>query len=357
VLLLMVLPRLPYSSHFLNIRHKIWQRGSNNSIMGQCGGCRLPATLRDPTTGKAYTGGYLNPVECLLDPDIGVEYLFSNDPRLNLAHHEIVAQGKMIEESWMAIRASEENLARYKELKSATGCRGQSTPIATLEYTDASSFFEYPVAHCMALGLHSQFMKHMRNTLGEDAFNRACRRSDKRCAYILRPSILKRPVKRILPESSLNLFSGYKVEDHQHSMECYHVLVFHRNFTHGPERELFSCDVSILDKVYHLYWRFLSCAMFLFRGADRTSATAAESKEVQDRVILQHRMNFDKDVEVLCKLCEEVFGPSSCTPNLHSLHHMIRRLIVLKGHPSFEMIVERLVSLIRVSFALPSSGR
>jgi len=80
--------------------------------MGQCGGCQLPATLRDATFGKPYSAGYLNPVECLLDPDIGVDYLFSSDPRLNLAHHEMVAQGKMIEESWMAVRDSKDNLAR-----------------------------------------------------------------------------------------------------------------------------------------------------------------------------------------------------------------------------------------------------
>jgi hypothetical protein len=315
--------------------------------LGQCGGCRLPATLRDPTSGKAYTGGYLNPVECLLDPDIGVENLFSNDLRLNLAHHEIVAQGKMIEDSWMAVRHSQDSLARYEELKSATSCRGQSTPITTLGYTNASSFFEYPVAHCLALGIHCQFFKDMRDILFPDEFNRACKRTDKRCAYILRLFILKRPVKRILPELSLYFLSGYKVEDQQHSMECYHVLLFRRVFTHGPERESFSCDVSILDTVYFLYWRFLSCAMFLYRGADRTVATAANSTELlqaRNAVILKHKKNFDMDVDILCKLCEEVFGPSSCTPNLHSLHHMIRRLIVLKSHPTFEMIVERLVS-------------
>jgi hypothetical protein len=86
----------------------------------------------------------------------------------------------------------------------------------------------------------------------------------------------------------------------------------------------------------------------VFRGADRTVATAAYSTEVlqaRNAAILKHMKNFDMDVDVLCKLCEEVFGPSSCTPYLHSLHHMIRRLIVLKGHPTFEMIVERLVSI------------
>ncbi len=39
-------------------RHKIWQRGSNSSIFGQCGGCHVPATLRDPSTNnKPYAGG------------------------------------------------------------------------------------------------------------------------------------------------------------------------------------------------------------------------------------------------------------------------------------------------------------
>ena len=112
-----------------------------------------------------------------------------------------------------------------------------STPIVILEYTDATSFFEYPIAHCMALGLHSQIMKQ----IGDDQFNSACRRADKRSVFLLRPSSLKRHVKRILPESSLNIFSGYKVEDHHHAMECFHVLVFHRNFTNEPERNLFKC--------------------------------------------------------------------------------------------------------------------
>jgi hypothetical protein len=86
----------------------------------------------------------------------------------------------------------------------------------------------------------------------------------------------------------------------------------------------------------------------LFIGAGRTSAMAADSKEVlqaRTTLILKNMKNFDMDVDVLCKLCEEVLGPSSCTPSLHSLHHMIRRLIVLKVHPIFEIIVERLVSI------------
>jgi len=79
--------------------------------MGQCGGCRLPVTLRDPLTNKAYSGGYLNTVKCLLDPDIGADYLFSSDPHLDLGHHEIIAQGEMVEESWKSVRDSAEALA------------------------------------------------------------------------------------------------------------------------------------------------------------------------------------------------------------------------------------------------------
>lgn len=319
--------------------------------MGQCGGCRLPATLRDPNTGKAYMGGYVEPVQCILDPDIGLEYVYADNPRLNLEHHEIMAQGAMVEDAMKAIRNSEDNRARYLELKATTGCRGASMPITILEYTDASTFLEYPVAHCMALGLHSQIFKHMRDILGAHEFHNACRRADKRSSFILRPSAMKRPVKRILPESSLNLLSGYKVEDHQHSIECFHIIVFHRNFRRGPERDLFKCPKVTIDKVYHIYWRFISCTMFLFRGADRCVATIHDPIEVIERkneLIRYHRLNFDKDVEVLCKLCEATFGPTSCTPNLHSLHHMIRRLIEIKGHPTFEMIVERLVRMLDV---------
>ncbi len=69
----------------------------------------------------------------------------------------------------------------------------------------------------------------MRDVLGEDALNNDFKRADKRVVYLLRLSALQRPVKLMLPETSLNLLSGYKVEDHQHSMEYYHVLVFHRS--------------------------------------------------------------------------------------------------------------------------------
>ena len=93
--------------------------------------------------------------------------------------------------------------------------------------------------------------------------------------------------------------------------------------------------------------------MFLFGDADESWATINNSKEDVEKaklIILHHRQNFDKGVEVLCKLCEQAFGSSSYTPNLHSLHHMIRRLVVVKGHSTFEMIGERLVS--KLSFKI-----
>ena len=135
---------------------------------------------------------------------IGVECLHSSDPRLYLARHKIAAQGELVEESWKSVRNSQENVASYNELKATTCCQGRSTPICCLKCTDISTFFEYPVAHCMPLRLHSEIIKMMRDTLGKDEFHRACRRCDKRDAYIINPSLIKRHVKRMLPVSSLN---------------------------------------------------------------------------------------------------------------------------------------------------------
>ena len=124
----------------------------------------------------------------------------------------------MVEAARVAAANAEEENIRYAELKTATGCRGLPTPMVILEYTDSTTFFEYPAAHCMALGLHKQIMVQMCDVIGELQFLNACRRSDKRSLYLLRPSSLKRPVKRILPVSSDNILSGYKVEAHQHGI-------------------------------------------------------------------------------------------------------------------------------------------
>jgi len=84
--------------------------------------------------------------------------------------------------------------------------------------------------------------------------------------------------------------------------------------------------------------------MFLFRGADNNAVTKEDPRpkvaNVND-IITHRRKNFDADVTVLYKLSELIFGPTGCTPNLHSLQHMIRYPIELKGHPSFEIIAER----------------
>ena len=96
------------------------------------------------------------------------------------------------------VQKGDEQLAHFNELKIVSGCRGLSVPIAFLQYSDATAFMEYPVAHYMALSLHNQFMRQMRDVLGEDAFNNDCKRVDKRAIYILRSSDLKRLAKRML---------------------------------------------------------------------------------------------------------------------------------------------------------------
>ncbi len=70
----------------------------------------------------------------------------------------------MVEEDRVAVGRG--NDVRYTELKTATGCRGLSTPIVILNYTDSTNFFEYHVAHCMALGLHKQLVTQMRDIIG-----------------------------------------------------------------------------------------------------------------------------------------------------------------------------------------------
>ncbi len=104
--------------------------------------------------------------------------LLADNPRLRLSHHDIMAQGEMVEISKEAVWNGSEQKVRLEDLKGATGCRGKSTPITLLTYTDAYTFMEYPVAHCMASGLHSQIAKQMRDVLGFEAFNNACKRAD-----------------------------------------------------------------------------------------------------------------------------------------------------------------------------------
>jgi hypothetical protein len=259
--------------------------------------------------------------------DIGLELIYANNLRLHLAHHEIMTQGRMVEDALRAVHSSEEKRVRYEELKWATDCRGLSTPMFIFEYTDASTFLEYHIDHCMALGFDSQVMKQMHDVVGADEFNNACRRADKRSRFILHPSIIKPHMKRMLFESNLNLLSGYKVEYHQHAMECFPLLLFHGSFHRGPERNLFRCPLKTFDKVYYIYWRFFPCTIFLFRGANKTVLTSNASQqklENKNKLIEKHRRIVDAHVDVLCKLFEKVIGPDGCSPNLHISLHMIR---------------------------------
>ncbi len=91
--------------------------------MGQCGGCRLPSTFRDLTNARCYAEGYSKLVQCMLDPDIDLELVYANNPRLNLAHHEIMTQRRKVEDALRAMRSSEEERVGFEELKWATGCR------------------------------------------------------------------------------------------------------------------------------------------------------------------------------------------------------------------------------------------
>jgi hypothetical protein len=90
---------------------------------------------------------------------------------------------------------------------------------------------------------------------------------------------------------------------------------------------------------------FLVLRDVFFRGADRTIINREDSPEKLEstnRLFSDHRRNLEKDVEVLCKPCELVFGAQGCSPNLHRFHHVIRHLLAIKGLPTFEIIVERL---------------
>ena len=84
-------------------------------------------------------------------------------------------------------------------------------------------------------------------------------------------------------------------------MEYYPFLVFYKNLPSGHERYFLKYHVNKIDKVYQMYWRFLSCAMLLKRGGDKNNQTNEELVENTNLAITHHRMNFDMDVEVLAK--------------------------------------------------------
>ena len=173
---------------------------------------------------------------------------------------------------------------------------------------------------------------------------------DKVLLRIRRPSELKRPTKRWLPKSgnTNNLLSGHKAEDHIHSMETFEPITFYKAWKASRPRWVAAgVSIELVDSLYHLYFRFVSCAMFLFRGSNGLRVLESDPPEKLDRnnaIIARRRANFEADVTVLCILVERHIGAKGCTPNLHSLFCAMTHLVRMKGHPKFELMIERLVS-------------
>lgn len=90
--------------------------------------------------------------------------------------------------------------------------------------------------------------------------------------------------------------------------------------------------------------------MFLFRGSNglRVLDTDPPGKlERVNAIIARRRSNFEADVTVLCILVERLIGAKGCTPNLHSLFCSMTSLVRTKGHPKFELMIERLMGFLK----------
>jgi hypothetical protein len=195
----------------------------------------------------------------------------------------------------------------------------------------------------MLLGLKQQIPSNIRDKVGEKVFNAAMRKADELLEHVRRPTELKRPVKRIMPAGSNNLFSGYKIEDHLHMMETFEPMVLYKTFDLiGPEG----------PKLKHLYFRFVSAAMFLLRGGPKMrftgkgmEGTALEDKlkEVNEK-IARHRREFIADTKACCIMVQQHLHCSALSPNLHAWFCMIPFLLEMCGHPMNEVCIERLVS-------------
>ena len=129
-------------------------------------------------------------------------------------------------------------------------------------------------------------------------------------------------------------------------METFEPLVFYDIFSAiGPDG----------DKFKHLYFRFVSAAMFLVRGGPKMrfigdglegDALEFKIKDVND-TISRHRRNFNADTKACCILAQQLLCASALSPNLHAWVCMIPFLLDKCGHPKFEVCIERLVSIIR----------
>lgn len=241
------------------------------------------------------------------------------------------------------VRMGQEDQIRLEEIKAAYGCRGLCEPIRLMPWLDYSTYFAYPICHNLLLGLHSQIPGNIRDKVGAKIFEKVVRETDKQLMYVRRPSETKRPTKRLLPEKSSNLFSGFKIEDHLHGMETFEPLIFYgifENFQNGR-----------LLKV--LYFRFVSAAMFLLRGSAVTSCSGEgydpngvllkEIVEHNNELILRHRRECIANIKSFCILAQKHLNPSALSPNLHALYCMIPYLLENCAHPKFEICIERMV--------------
>ena len=286
--------------------------------------------------------------------------MYAWDERLRHTHSSITEQGRAIDDMQDDIRqGGATTMNDLDECKTVMGCKGTSIPVAILKYTNATLLFDYPICHLLCLGLYPQILRHFIFQLGP-RFLVLIRRSDFRSSIIRRPSEMKRPIRALLPQSSDNVCSGFKIEDTIHHMENIGPLTFFTCFT-GTQKLFLSRgredrpdangpSVGLIDQHFHLLWRFISVAMFLLRGADGLRVTeeqAADDPELVRKAnirIERRRDNFDADVNVLCKLMATIIGAKGLTPNLHDLFCVIGWLLRRKGHPKFELGIERLVS-------------
>jgi hypothetical protein len=131
-------------------------------------------------------------------------------------------------------------------------------------------------------------------------------------------------------------------------METLEPLVFYDIFKRlGPDG----------SEMKHLYFRFVSSAMFLLRGVPKSRFTgdglegeALETKLKRvNETIARHRRDLKADTKASCIMTQELLCASAMSPNLHAWFCMISFLWDTCGHPKFEVCIERLVSVFRSS--------
>jgi hypothetical protein len=99
-------------------------------------------------------------------------------------------------------------------------------------------------------------------------FDSAVRASAKMLKFARRPTEIKRPKKRLLPAGSSNLLSEFKIGGHLHGMENFEPLKFYEIFDKIQNR----------NRLKVLYFRFVSAAMYLLRGATNNQCYGKESE-------------------------------------------------------------------------------